>query len=285
MGFRKGILPWFRRIVKWGLIFVVCYWLVDYYLIWSETREYRESYRKKYIACEKKLSDSDYLPIHGGGLLDTSRVRGFHWYLNARNDECVGDNLKGLFIWTGKEIRNAFDRDMNIEPLPDWHFFSIEAGLYMRSESSAPSKIGFQSVDWPEELTVKLKNYPGLELWLTSHPPSVDNKSDVQNFVIPDWRRSDGVPQIINCSGLDSSWKTAFKRGLSAEHLLGFDKVQLENIEFGDLNVPCNMRMKNFFSGGGAWVGFGIKSLRVAPQAIQSIGDYLSRSVITGSER
>lgn len=286
MVFYKGRSRWFWRLAKWGVVVIVCYRLWDFFSYWVDYREVRDSRRKERVKCEKKFSDSDYLPIRGGGLLDASRVNGFHWYIKVRNGECEVDNLEGLFIWTGKEIRNGFDADVQKEKQPDWRYFTVGLRLYVRLDSNTPHKTGYQSVDWPEELTVNLKNYPGLGLWLRARPPSIENEFAIMHFVMRGWRRSDGTPRIITCSGLDSSSIEELGVGLSTKELLRLNKEQLEVIDFGDLNAFCKMDVDSFyFSGGSARIGLDTTSLKGAPEALKSMSDYLSRSVITGSER
>lgn len=143
--------------------------------------------------------------------------------------------------------------------------------------------MGRQTVDWPDELIVKLKNYPGLELWLTAPPPSFKNEFSIKNFVIRDWRRRDGTPRVIACNGLGSPSTAVLASGLNKEVLLTFNKSQLEDLDFGRLNAYCTVELHDFdFAGGDARVGTGTGSLFGAPIALRLISEYLSRSIITG---
>ncbi|MNL50567.1 hypothetical protein D3C87_1735950 [compost metagenome] len=138
-------------------------------------------------------------------------------------------------------------------------------------------------MDWPDELIIKLKNYPGLELWLKAPPPSDENTSSVSHFILRDWRRRDGTPRYISCGGLRSS--RSLGSGFNVEDLTKLHRVHLENLDFGSLRAYCNVDLDSFnFAAGDARISLGVDSLRSAPKALKFLNDYLSRSVITGSK-
>jgi len=280
--FRKGMSRWCGKILKYGLFLAFCYWSVGFYIEWEEMAEYRERSRKESEACSKKIGDLDHIPIFGGSFIDRARLTGLRLGTSVRNGQCVADLLEGGFWWTGTELRTVYVEKM-IEPEPHWGHFYVTARLYTRKASTGSYAVGYKTTDWPRGLIVKLKNYPGLELWLNALPPSTENYFSVKDFVISDWRRGDGTPRAIACDGLDSPWEHILKSGVSRADLLKFNKTQLENVDFGDLTVHCTVGLHDFdFAGGAARVGTSTKSLLGAPEALQKINEYLSNSIITG---
>jgi hypothetical protein len=280
--FRKGVSRWCKAILKYGLVLALCYWVVDFYIEWERMAEARERHYQESKKCSQKLASMEHVPILGGGLLDRTKIPGFHFGSSTRDGLCIADVLEGSFWWTGTELRTEY-QESGKEPPSSWGHFNVAARLYTRKPSTEPYNMGRKTIDWPDELTVKLKNYPGLELWLTAPPPSIKNEFSVTSFVMRDWRRRDGTPRTISCDGLDSPGSRASERGLSTADLLKLNKTQLELIEFGDLNAYCTVGLHNFdFVGGDARIGTGTKSLLGAPEALRLLSEYLSRSIITG---
>jgi hypothetical protein len=280
--FRKGVSRWCKAILKYGLVLALCYWVVNFYIEWERMAETRERHYQESKKCSQKLASMEHVPILGGGLLDRTKIPGFHFGSSTRDGLCIADVLEGSFWWTGTELRTEY-QESGKEPPSSWGHFNVAARLYTRKPSTEPYNMGRKTIDWPDELTVKLKNYPGLELWLTAPPPSIKNEFSVTSFVIRDWRRRDGTPRSISCDGLDSPGSRASERGLSTADLLKLNKTQLELIEFGDLNAYCTVGLHNFdFVGGDARIGTGTKSLLGAPEALRLLSEYLSRSIITG---
>ena len=280
--FRKGVSGWCKAILKYGLVLALCYWVVDFYIEWERMAEARERHYQESKKCSQKLAGMEHVPILGGGLLDRTKIPGFHFGSSTRDGLCIADVLEGSFWWTGTELRTEYQESGKEKP-SSWGHFNVAARLYTRKPSTEPYTMGRKTIDWPDELTVKLKNYPGLELWLTAPPPSIKNEFSVTSFVIRDWRRRDGTPRTIWCDGLDSPGSRASERGLSTSDLLKLNKTQLELIDFGDLNAYCTVGLHNFdFVGGDARIGTGTKSLLGAPEALRLLSEYLSRSIITG---
>jgi hypothetical protein len=88
---------------------------------------------------------------------------------------------------------------------------------------------------------------------------------------------------VIACKGLGLSWEKTLKSGVGREDLLRFNKIQLENVDFGNLTIYCTIELHDFdFAGGVARVGTSTKSLLGAPKALQLVNEYLSNSIITG---
>lgn len=280
--FRKGVSRWCKAILKYGLVLALCCWVVDFYIEWERMAEERKRHYQESRKCSQKLAGMEQVPILGGSLLDRTRIPGFHFGSSTRDGLCIADVLEGSFWWTGTELRTEY-QESGKEPPSSWGHFNVAARLYTRKPSAEPYNVGYRVVDWPEELTVRLKNYPGLELWLDAPPPNIKNEFSIKNFVMRDWRRRDGTPRVISCNGLGSPRKKTLESGVSRADLLRLKKYQLENLDFGDLNAFCSVELHDFdFTGGDARLGTGTASLRGAPIALRLISEYLSRSIITG---
>lgn len=280
--FRKGAYGGCKSILKYGLFLAFCYWVVDFYIEWERMAEAREHQREVSKKCSQKLAGMEQVPILGGSFLDRTRIPGFHFGSSTRDGLCIADVLEGSFWWMGTELRTEYQESGKEKP-PSWGHFNVAARLYTRRASTEPYTMGYRVVDWPEKLTVRLKNYPGLELWLDAFPPSIKNEFSIKNFVMRDWRRRDGTPRVIVCNGLGSPAKEVLESGMSRKDLLRFNQSQLENLDFGDLDAYCTVGLHDFdFAGGDARVGTGTGSLLGAPIALQLISEYLSRSIITG---
>jgi hypothetical protein len=277
----KDAYGWCGKTLKYGLFLGVCYWLVTVYNEWERTAAEQKHDREVSKKCSQKLAALEHVPILGGGLLDRNKIPGFHFGSSTRNGLCIADVLEGSFWWTGTELRATYLEVANKRPA-GWRLFSVNARLYTRSESTEPYTMGRQTVDWPDELTVKLKNYPGLELWLTALPPSPLNEFSIKNFIITDWRRRDGTPRVIACNGLTSPSTQVLESGLGAEVLLTLNKLQLENLDFGVFNVYCTVGLHDFdFAGGDARVRLGTAALVGAPEALKFMSEHLSSSILT----
>lgn len=279
---RKDAYWWCKTALKYGLVVALCSWLVNCQIESERRAEERTSSREVSKKCYEKLAGMEYVPISGGSFLDVRKIPGFNYSSTTRDGQCIAEGVEGSFWWTGTELRPTYQEPRE-EPSPDWRIFSIAARLYTRRESTEPISMGRQTKEWPEELIVKLKNYPGLELWLNAPPPSIENEFAIKGFIMRDWRRRDGTPRVIACDGLGSPHPHVLESGLSKAVLLTLDKVQLENLEFGTFNTYCKVGLHNFdFAGGDALVYLGTGSLRVAPAALEFISEYLSNSIITG---
>lgn len=270
-----------KAILKYGLALALCYGGVNFYVDMEQFYEERDKYRDELKNCYIRLSGMEIVPIAGGGILNRSRLIGFHFGISAAGDTCVADTLEGSFWWTGSELRTHYQQ-RNKEPLPSWGSFNVTARLYTRTVPAGPFTSGLRHIDWPEELTVKLKNYPGLEFWLDALPPSSKNEYSIRHFVVRDWRRSDGTPRVIVCNGLASPSRAVLESGLNKDALLTFNRWQLEELDFGELNAYCSVELSDFdFAGGDAFIGTGTGSLLGAPMALKLLREYLSQSVIT----
>lgn len=280
---RKEALKRCKTLLKYSLVLLLCYWMVGFYIEWEEAAERRAIYQKEQGDCSKKLAGMEQVPIRGGSLLDRSRIPGFYFGSTLKSDgSCIADVLEGSFWWTGTELLTEYELS-GIEKPASWGYFQVAARLYTRKTPTEPHRMGGRHVDWPDDLIVKLKNYPGLELWLDAPPPSSKNEFSITDFVMRDWRRHDGTPRRIYCDGLNSPNSKAADNGLGRAGLLLFDKMQLENLDFGGLQAWCTVELHGFdFSGGDGRIWLDTSSLRGSPEALKFVSDYLSRSIITG---
>jgi hypothetical protein len=279
---RREIIRRTKKAVKYSLFLAACYWVVDFHNQWDDAAEARAIRHKKEGECSKKLAGMEQVPILGGSYLDRTRIPGFHFGSRLKGDgSCIADLLEGAFWWTGTELITAYDQ-VGKEPSPDWGFYKVAARLYTRTEHNEPHTMGYRHKDWPDDLIVKLKNYPGLELWLDAPPPHFKNEYALITFVMSDWRRRDGTPRLISCAGLNSASDEVAASGLSQSELLTFSRAELENVDFGRLNTRCSVQLHSFdFAGGDGRVSLGTSSLRGAPEALRFVSEYLSSSIIT----
>ncbi|WP_025110682.1 hypothetical protein [Pseudomonas sp. H1h] len=280
---RKEAFRRCKALLKYGLVLLVCYWGVDFYIEWEAAAERRAIYQKEQGDCSKKLAGMEQVPIRGGSLLDRTRIPGFYFGSTLKSDgSCIADVLEGSFWWTGTELRTEYELS-GIEKPSNWGYFQVAARLYTRKERTEPHTMGGRHVDWPDDLIVKLKKYPGLELWLDASPPSSKNDFLITTFVMHNWRRHDGTPRTISCDGLNYPGDRVKAAGLGRQDLLKLNKAQLENLDFGELQTRCTVELYSFdFSGGDGRVSLSTRSLRGAPEALKFVSEYLSRSIIAG---
>jgi hypothetical protein len=268
-------------IFKYGLTLASCYWLGSCYYEWGQRAEERERDRELSMKCYEKIGGMELVPMPGGQFVDRKRLPGFHFSISMRNGLCEADIFEGSFWWTGSEILPVYV--VKREPDRSWGHFNVVARLYRKKVPADPPAMGLRYTDWPEDLVVRLKNYPGLELWLDAPPPSVKNEFSVKNFVVREWRRRDGTPRVIVCNGLGSPASNVQESGLSRSDLAEFTKPQLENLNFGKMAAYCNVGLHDFdFEGGDVRVGIGIHSLSGSSVALPMLQEYLSKSIITG---
>lgn len=280
---RKEAFRQCKKVVKYGVFFAICYWVVISCIRREEQAELTAAYYKTQDECRKKLAGMERVPIRGGTYIDRTLIPGFYVSSSDRlsDDSCAADILSGSFWWTGTEMLTA--EEQRGEPLDSWGFYQLKAGLYTRERPIEPRRQGYRHVNWPDELIVKLKNYPGLELWLDAPPPHFKNEFSINTFVMSDWKRSDDAPRLIVCDGLNISSPEDPEERLNTVKLLKFNRSQLEQLDLGRLNVFCSVGIDSFdFAGGAGRIRFGTGSLRGAPEALKFVSDHLSRSIVTG---
>lgn len=277
---RKGFRWWSWKILKYGCIGSLCYGMVSCYFAYERAQEIRERGDKAYRQCQEEFAGTTHKPIINDGLIDFSKLPGFFYSIGIHNEKCIARVMEGSAWWTGTEIIPA--GPVIKDSLPHWVYLNVNARLYRRTKSTEPYNVGRRTVDWPEELTIKLRHYPGLELWLPAPPPNVDNELSITGFVMTGWRRDDGTPRVISCNGLRSPFLLERKGAVTRDVLQTFSKSQLEDVDFGDLPAYCVVELHNFeFAGGDARVYLGVDSLREAPVALEALSKYLSLAIIT----
>ncbi|MGH8601550.1 MAG: hypothetical protein ACREXR_01835 [Gammaproteobacteria bacterium] len=262
------------------------------------------AYEKQLKQCRTELDKSEKVPIIGGGYVDMSRFGFVGSSVRYEDGQCGTDILELSFWWTGEEILPDNPKFLKIKrtEIPEtWRYFNVAAKLgnqrkahECRENIDLPQCAGFKGAvkpgwkvtEWPAELTIKLKNYPGLEIWLEAPPPSAENRLRFDDFVMVDWRRPDGTPRSIDCWGLGLS--SAKKRGLGRENLAIMTREELENIDFRGRfghGLPCQVEFWSFgFKGGAARVSTGTEALREAPKALEAINKYISESIVMEDE-
>lgn len=264
----------------------------------------RVAYQQQLERCRIDLEKSEKIPIIGGGYVDMSRFGFVGSSVRYEDGQCGTDMLELSFWWTGEKVLpdNAKFIKIKRTDIPkSWRYFNVTAKLgsqrkarECRKNIDLPQCSGFKGAirsglkvtDWPTELTIKLKNYPGLELWLNAPPPSAENRLRVDDFVMVDWRRPDGTPRSIDCWGLGLS--SAKERGLGRENLAIMTREELESIDFrGKVGhgLPCQVGSESFnFKGGGGRVSISTESLGEVPKALMALSNYLSESIIMEDE-
>ncbi|MBC3271735.1 hypothetical protein HU765_17460 [Pseudomonas sp. SWRI81] len=277
---RKQAIKWFKRLLKYGLFVYACYCVADFYIRKEQSAESAAIHQADEKACQNKLASMKQVPILGGAYVDKTLVPEFYVGMPemVNKKACLANTLKGLVWWTGTGFRRYQDQSLKSIP-QSWRLYELNAGLYTRKETSEPHERGYRHVNWPDELIVKLKNYPGLEIWLDAPPPHFKNRDSVRTFVLTGWPRRDGTPRLIKCDGLI---RPASEEGLNGEKLARFSRTELENLDFDGLNFFCTVELHSFdFAGGHGRVGLDTSSLREVPEMLKFLGNYLSHSVIT----
>lgn len=261
-----------------------------------------KAYRQQLESCRVELAKSEKVPIIGGGYLDTSRFGYPGSSVRYEDGQCGTDMLELSFWWTGEKVIPDGPNFIKFEraEIPEsWRLFrvAVKLGNQRRAheckenidlpqcagfKGATPS--GYKVTEWPAELTVKLKNYPGLELWLEESPPSIKNHYRVNSFVMTGWRRSNDTPRHINCWGLNTSNEDIKKTGLNSSGLALMTREELEVVDFrGRLQhgAACQMDIESFnFEGGAGRVSMSTESLSAAPMALEAMSKYLSESII-----
>lgn len=267
-----------------------------------EPSQEEKAYAQQLERCRMELGMSERVPIIGGGHLDTSRFGYPSSSVRYEDGQCGTDMLQLSLWWTGDKIIPDGPKfiTLNRTEIPkSWSFFRIAAKFgNQRKARECKENIdlpqcsgfkgampgGYSKTDWPAELTVKLKNYPGLELWLKESPPNINNLYRVNSFIMNGWRRPDGTPRHINCWGLNTNSESVKSAGLSSSSLALLTREELEAVDFRGLlqhGVACQMDTESFnFEGGAGRVSMSTESLSAAPIALEAMSRYLSESII-----
>lgn len=250
----------------------------------EQLRAQQVAYQKQLDDCRSQLRKDPRVPIIGGGYLDTSRFAFTMPTVRFEDGQCGTDGFESIFLWTGDRIYPQSQRFTGLHPTQvpkHWRLFVVRASLgnqrKLRQCRAAPhlkqcaflhQKIPGLPPAWPEELTVRPKAYPGLEIWtrLEGFPKNAQSLS----FVIKGLTRRDGVtPRTVNCDALVDHKPWLMSR------------ADLENIDFGNRTFPCQFEFPDFaFTGGTARVRTDTSALPDIKPAIQALQQYISDSII-----
>ena len=259
------------------------------------------AYQHQLELCREKLSQSNLVPIIGGGYIDISHFGFGNTSVVYKDGECGTDMLEVVFWWTGEEVlpnHPKFVKFKKEERSRRWSYFKVVAklgnqrrGRLCRENPELPQceifkagiRPGLRATEWPEDRVVTLKHYPGLELWLNEPPPSIENKLRVYSFVMTEWRRPDGTPRTVGCWGLSGSG-LAKSQGFDAASLSLMTREELSNVDFrGKLKfgAACEVDFGSFnFRGGSGRVNTGTEDLQDVPRALPAISKYISNSIV-----
>lgn len=269
-----------------------------------------KAYRQQLEQCRAELGTSSVVPIIGGGQVDLSRFGYARPNVRYEDGQCGTDLIEVLFWWTGEEV--IPDSPHLLEgkvknPPSNWQYFKVNAAFgNQRKARQCTENIdlpqctgykgrlptGLQVAEWPPELTIRLKNYPGLEIWLKDTPPSTKNLHRVSDFILTEWRHQDGTPRRIDCWGLQHvDARTLRAAGFDTSRLVDssrLSKLTKEELEVLDLEgrigkgAACQVDFDGFnFGAGAARVSFSTESLREAPAALKALNDYMRNSIAT----
>ena len=250
----------------------------------DQLRAQQAAYQKQLEDCSRQLSKDPRIPIIGGGYLDTSRFAFNKPTVRFEDGQCGTDGFETDFFWTGDRILPQDQRFTGVHPTQvpkHWRLFVVAASLgnqrKFRQCQATPDleKCAFLHYKnpglpptWPEELIVRPKAYPDLQIWIRQE--GYAKKTQSLSFVITDLKRRDGVaPRTFFCFALKD-----YEPSLMT-------KADLEDIDFGERTFPCQFEFPDFFfKGGAARVFTGTEALRDMKPAIQALQQYISDSFI-----
>lgn len=213
-------------------------------------------YQVRLQACVDSMDNKSRIPIMGGGEIDTSRFAFNVPHMKVTDDgECGAVGFEAEFYWTGEKILPISPKFTGLHPTkipPEWRLLRVGASLGNRrlgqqckmnfdpKKCPDPSyKAPSPPPTWPEDLVVRPKAYPGLEIRLQ---PVRNPRLTESTFYMVDWPRKDGVtPRHINCGAHHVDFPV---------HTM--TPAQLEQLDFGNRTFPCDVEFADFdFKGGG----------------------------------
>ncbi len=260
----------------------------------DETGERMADHRQREQACSDSMVGKRRVPIIGGGEIDATRFSFFVPQTSIKDDgECGAIGFSAEFYWTGKKIVTAAEvplvdmpgysyMNLKMQELPaHWRLLSVAAKLGNRRLGKAckahfdPTKCpdpNYRSPSlpstWPAHQIVRLKAYPGLEMWLE---PVRNPKINDSRMIFVDWPRRDGLtPRNVNC------WSHEVEFPISAMTI-----AELEQLDFGTRTFPCDVEADSFdFKGGAARIHHSTALLPSVVPALRALQQYLSDSIL-----
>lgn len=95
---RKQAIKWFKRLLKYGLFFYVCYCVAEFYIRKEQTAESAAIHQANEKACQNKLASMQQVPILGGAYIDKTLVPEFYVGMPemVNKKACLAIALKGF---------------------------------------------------------------------------------------------------------------------------------------------------------------------------------------------
>jgi hypothetical protein len=284
-------LPWLQKNCayrKWTLSLLLVVLVTGCKPASQDTDKRLADYQARLQACVDSMESKTRIPIMGGGEIDTPRFAFKVPHKNVTDEgECGAVGFEAEFYWTGEKIVPNAPKFTGLHPTqipPELQGLRVGAKLGNRrlgqqcKEHFDPTKCPDPNYKapappptWPENLTVRPKAYPGLEIRLQ---PVRDPRPSGVTFYMTDWPRKDGVsPRGIYChsDGVDFPINT-------------MTPAELEQLDFGKRTFPCDVGYASFdFKGGAARISTGTEALRdIVPalKALKALQKYLSDSIL-----
>ena len=243
------------------------------------------AYRKQLNQCRQDLAKDPLVPIVGGGFLDTRRFAFNVPTVRYEDGKCGTDGFQAEFWWTGEKVVPDHPKFTGLSPMhipKHWTHFNVGALLGNQRKAREckadqnPQKcpeLGHKNPgvapDWPEDLVIKLKKYPGLEIRLNRNAPPEGRWVGLRSFVMSEWPRADGALRVVDCFGLN------------AHELAKKTNEELSEIDFGNRTAACQVDFWDFqYKGGVARIGTGTEALADIGPALKALQQYLSDSII-----
>ncbi len=278
----QGLSGRCRKTARWMALVALMAWLTGCKPASQDTDKRLADYQARLQACVDSMENKTRIPIMGGGEIDTSRFAFNVPHMNITDEgECGAVGFEAEFYWTGEKIVPNAPKFTGLHLMnipPEWRVLRVGASLGNRrlgnqckahfDPQKCPDpnrKPSGPPPTWPENLTVRPKAYPGLEMRLS------EKRSTHAGFFIVGWPRRDGVtPRVVSCWSHEVDFPV---------HKMTI--AELEQLDFGKRTFPCDVEYGSFdFKGGAARISTGTEALRDIVPALKALQQYLSDSII-----